>query len=290
MRPHLKPVKNPLALPFGVIYQSFVKKNGNHMSQIPPGLFAERVTDVQHYTDRLFRFRVTRPQSMRFRSGEFVMLGLPDDGKPVMRAYSIASPAWDEGLEFFSIKVPGGPLTERLQKIQLGDTILMRPKTTGTLVNDALLPGKRLFMLSTGTGIAPFVSLIRDPETYEKFGELFLTHTCRTAGELQYGFDSVSLAKDDPLVGEDATARLKHFASTTRERSEHNGRITALISSGEFFKSLGVSGFDPEHDRLMMCGSMAMIKDVCAMLEPLNFKEGSNHEPGNFVVERAFVG
>ncbi len=260
------------------------------MTQIPPGLFAERVTDVQHYTDRLFRFRVTRPQSLRFRSGEFVMLGLPEDGKPLMRAYSIASPAWDESLEFFSIKVEGGPLTERLQKIQPGDTILMRPKTTGTLVNDALLPGKRLFMLSTGTGVAPFVSLIRDPETYEKFGELILTHTCRTSDELQYGFDSVALAKDDPLVGEDATARLKHYASTTRETSTHNGRITSLIESGEFFASLGISTFDPEHDRIMMCGSVGMIKDVRAMLEPKGFTEGSNNQPGNFVVERAFVG
>lgn len=260
------------------------------MTQIPPGLFAERVTDVQHYTDRLFRFRVTRPQSLRFRSGEFVMLGLPDDGKPVMRAYSIASPAWDESLEFFSIKVQDGPLTERLQKIKTGDTILMRPKSTGTLVNDALFPGKRLFMLSTGTGIAPFVSLIRDPETYEKFGQLFLVHTCRTVGELQYGFDSVALAKDDPLVGEDATARLTHFASTTRETSPHMGRITTLISSGEFFKSLNVPGFEPEHDRIMMCGSIGMIKELRDMLEPLNFKEGSNHEPGTLVVERAFVG
>lgn len=260
------------------------------MTQIPPGLFAERVTDVQHYTDRLFRFRVTRPQTLRFRSGEFIMLGLPDDGKPLMRAYSIASPAWDESLEFFSIKVTDGPLTERLQKIQPGDTILMRPKTTGTLVNDALLPGKRLFMFSTGTGVAPFVSLIRDPETYEKFGQLILTHTCRTKDELQYGFDSVALAKDDPLVGEDATMRLKHFASTTREPSEHNGRITTLMASGEFFKSLAIANIDPDHDRIMMCGSMGMIKDVREMLEPHGFKEGSNHEAGNFVVERAFVG
>lgn len=254
------------------------------------GLFAEQVTDVQHYTDRLFRFRITRPQSLRFRSGEFVMLGLPDDGKPLMRAYSIASPAWDESLEFFSIKVPGGPLTERLQKIQPGDTILMRPKTTGTLVNDALLPGKRLFMLSTGTGVAPFVSLIRDPETYEKFDEVILTHTCRTVGELQYGFDSVAATRDDPLVGEEATTRLKHFTSTTREHSQHNGRITNLIASGEFFTSLGITSFDPEHDRIMMCGSMGMIKDVREMLEPKGFIEGSNSQPGNFVVERAFVG
>ena len=254
------------------------------------GLYSERVTDVQHYTDRLFRFRITRPQSLRFRSGEFVMLGLPQDGKPLLRAYSIASPAWDESLEFFSIKVAEGPLTEQLQKIQPGDTILLRPKTTGTLVNDALLPGKRLFMLSTGTGIAPFVSLIRDPETYEKFGELILTHTCRSKDELQYGYDSVAAAKDDPLVGEEATARLKHYASTTREPSNHNGRITTLIESGEFFASLNISNFDPEHDRIMMCGSMGMIKDMRQMLEPNGFTEGSNNTPGNFVVERAFVG
>ena len=251
---------------------------------------SERVIEVQHYTDRLFRFRVTRPQSLRFRSGEFVMLGLPDDVKPVMRAYSIASPAWDESLEFFSIKVPGGPLTERLQKIKVGDEILLRPKTTGTLVNDALLPGKRLFMLSTGTGVAPFVSLIRDPETYEKFESVILTHTCRTVGELKYGYDSVAATRGDPLVGEDATLRLKHFASTTREPGEHNGRITSLIESGAFFSALGIPAFDAEHDRIMMCGSMGMIKDIRDMLEPKGFTEGSNHQPGNFVVERAFVG
>jgi ferredoxin/flavodoxin---NADP+ reductase len=253
-------------------------------------IHSERVLEVQHYTDRLFRFRVTRPQSLRFRSGEFVMLGLPDEAKPVMRAYSIASPAWDESLEFFSIKVAGGPLTERLQKIQVGDEILLRPKTTGTLVNDALLPGKRLFMLATGTGVAPFVSLIRDPETYEKFEQVILTHTCRTVGELQYGFDSVAATRDDPLVGEEATARLLHFASTTREQSLHNGRITDLIASGEFFSSLEIAGFDAEHDRIMMCGSMGMIKDIREMLEPNGLTEGSNHQAANFVVERAFVG
>jgi ferredoxin/flavodoxin---NADP+ reductase len=145
-------------------------------------------------------------------------------------------------------------------------------------------------MLSTGTGIAPFVSLIRDPETYEKFGELILTHTCRSKDELQYGFDSVALTRADPLVGEAASARLKHFASTTREISAHNGRITTLIASGEFFADLGETHFDPEHDRIMMCGSMGMIKDIREMLETLGFKEGSNNEPGNFVVERAFVG
>ena len=254
------------------------------------GLFVERVTDVQHYTDRLFRFRVTRPQALRFRSGEFVMLGLPAEGKPLMRAYSIASPSWDEGLEFFSIKVPGGPLTEKLQNIQPGDEILLRPKTTGTLVHDALTPGKRLFMVSTGTGIAPFISIMRDPESYDKFESLILTHTCRTVAELQYGFDQVSAAKDDPLIGEFAQTRLHHFSSTTREPSTHNGRITNLINTGEFFNALRMPAFNPAEDRIMLCGSMAMIKDVKTMIEPLGFTEGSHAEPGSYVVERAFVG
>ncbi|MDE2385908.1 MAG: ferredoxin--NADP reductase [Alphaproteobacteria bacterium] len=254
------------------------------------GFFAERVTDVQHYTDRLFRFRVTRPQSLRFRSGEFVMLGLPSEGKPLLRAYSIASPSWDEGLEFFSIKVPGGPLTEKLQNIKPGDEILLRPKTTGTLVHDALLPGKRLFMISTGTGIAPFVSIMRDPETYERFETVVVSHTCRTRAELQYGFDSVAATKDDPLVGEEAQKRLLHFASTTREESTHQGRITKLIESGEFCRSLGLPQLNPAEDRIMLCGSMAMIKDVKALLEPQGFSEGANSEPGSIVVERAFVG
>ena len=257
---------------------------------IPPGLFAERVVDVEHYTDRLFRFRVTRPQSLRFRSGEFVMIGLPGSEKPVMRAYSIASPSWDEQLEFFSIKVPGGPLTEQLQKIKPGDQILLRPKPTGTLVNDALLPGKRLFCLSTGTGFAPFASLMRDPETYEKFEQVIVTHTCRTNDELKYGFDTVKSTREDPLVGEFAQGRLLHFASATREASEHTGRITALIASGEFFTTLNIPPLDPANDRIMLCGSMGMIRDVRTMVEPLGFVEGSNSNPGSFVVEKAFVG
>ncbi len=256
---------------------------------IPSGFHAERVVQVQHYTDRLFRFRITRPQSLRFRSGEFVMIGLPGTEKPVMRAYSIASPSWDEELEFFSIKVPGGPLTEALQKIQPGDQILLRPKPTGTLVNDALLPGKRLFCLSTGTGFAPFASLIRDPETYDKFEQVIVTHTCRTTAELQYGYETVKSTREDPLVGEFAAGRLLHFASATREAAEHQGRITSLIESGEFFSTLNIPPLGPEHDRIMLCGSIGMIRDIRAMLEPLGFREGSNSKPGQFVVEKAFV-
>jgi ferredoxin/flavodoxin---NADP+ reductase len=257
---------------------------------IPNGMFAEKVTDVQHYTDRLFRFRITRPQSLRFRSGEFLMIGLPNSPKPVMRAYSVASPSWDEELEFFSIKVQDGPLTEHLQRIKVGDTVIMRPKPTGTLVNDALIPGKRLFCFSTGTGFAPFASLIRDPETYEKFEQVIATHTCRLRDELTYSANTVAATLADELVGEMANGRLMYFASTTREESEHKGRITDLIKSGAFFKALGITALDAENDRIMICGSMAFMKDLRALIEPMGFVEGSNNEPGSFVVERAFVG
>ncbi|MEL7471263.1 MAG: ferredoxin--NADP reductase [Pseudomonadota bacterium] len=256
---------------------------------IPAGVFAETVTTVQHYTDRLFHFRITRPASFRFRSGEFVMIGLPNAEKPVFRAYSIASPSWDEELEFFSIKIPGGPLTEHLQKIQPGDTVLMRKKPVGTLVNDALIPGKRLWMFSTGTGIAPFVSLIRDPETYEKFEQVILCHTCREVDELTYGYNTVAMTKDDPLVGEEATKQLIHYATTTREDSPFMGRITNLIESGKVFDDLGVPPLDPEVDRGMICGSMAFLKDTKELLEKAGLTEGANSKPAEYVVERAFV-
>ena len=252
-------------------------------------IFVETVTSVDHYTDRLFRFRMTRPSSFRFRSGEFAMIGLLVDGKPLYRAYSVASPSWAEELEFFSIKVPDGPLTSRLQMIKPGDGILMRKKATGTLVLDALTPGTRLYMFSTGTGIAPFASLIRDPETYEKFEEVILTHTCREVAELQYGFDVVKEAKEDPLVGEYAAKQLRHYTSTTREDYPFQGRITDLITSGKLFTDLGVPPLNPEVDRGMICGSMGMLKDTKALLENATLIEGSNATPGQFVVERAFA-
>ena len=256
---------------------------------IPAGVFAETVVSVNHYTDRLFDFRITRPASFRFRSGEFVMIGLPNAEKPVFRAYSIASPSWDEEIEFFSIKVPNGPLTEHLQKIQPGDTVLMRKKPVGTLVNDALTPGKRLWMFSTGTGIAPFASVIRDPETYEKFEQVILCHTCREVAELTYGFDTVAKAKNDPLVGEEASAQLIHYATTTREDSPRMGRITDLITSGKLFEDLGLPPLDPAVDRGMICGSMAFLKDTKTLLEQAGLNEGANSKPAEFVVERAFV-
>ncbi|MFE0016359.1 ferredoxin--NADP reductase [Mesorhizobium sp. NPDC059054] len=257
---------------------------------IPANVYAEKVVSVKHYTDRLFAFRITRPQSLRFRSGEFVMIGLPNAEKPVFRAYSVASPAWDEELEFFSIKVPDGPLTQHLQKIQPGDTILMRQKSTGTLVLDALTPGKRLFMISTGTGIAPFASLLRDPDTYEKFEHVYLTHTCRDVAELSYGQELVTSLADDPLIGEFTNGRVTLYNSTTRETSDRMGRITALVGSGKFYTDLGIEPLNPETDRIMICGSMHMLKDVKEMAENLGFVEGSLSAPASFVVERAFVG
>ena len=203
-------------------------------------------------------------------------------------AYSVASPSWDDELEFYSIKVPDGPLTEHLQKIKVGDTVLLRKKPTGTLVNDALLPGKRLWMFSTGTGIAPFASLIRDPETYEKFDEVILTHTCREVAELTYGQKLVAAVKDDPLVGEVAQG-LKLYCTTTREAYPFRGRITDLMASGKVFDDLGVPPISPETDRGMICGSMEMLRDTKAALEGFGLVEGSNSRPSTFVVERAFV-
>jgi ferredoxin--NADP+ reductase len=257
---------------------------------IPANVYAEKVVSVTHYTDRLFSFRITRPQSFRFRSGEFVMIGLPNAERPVFRAYSIASPAWDDELEFFSIKVPDGPLTSHLEKIIAGDTVLLRQKATGTLVLDALTPAKRLYMISTGTGIAPFASLIRDHETYEKFDQIVLTHTCRDVAELEYGAGLYRQSVEDPLIGELTNGRLTYYASTTRENFPRMGRITTLIEEGRFFADLGVGAFDPAHDRVMICGSMGMLRDVKALVEKAGFAEGSHSKPGDFVVERAFVG
>jgi ferredoxin--NADP+ reductase len=257
---------------------------------IPAGVHAETVVSVKHYTDRLFSFRITRPQSFRFRSGEFVMIGLPNAEKPVFRAYSIASPAWDEELEFYSIKVPNGPLTSELQKIVPGDTVLLRQKSTGTLVNDALSPAKRLYMIATGTGIAPFASLIRDPDTYEKFDEIVLTNTCRDVAELAYGDELIAALRADPLIGELVAGRVRYYPTTTREDGERTGRITTLIESGKLFSDLGVAPFDPASDRVMICGSLDMIRDVKALVERSGLVEGSNAAPADFVVERAFVG
>ena len=255
---------------------------------------AQTVTEVQHYTDRLFRFRVTRPQSLRFRSGEFVMLGLMgENGKPLLRAYSIASPAWDDELEFYSIKVPDGPLTSRLQHIREGDQVILRPKPVGTLVHDALLPGKRLWLFATGTGIAPFASLLRDPQTYSDYDEVILTHTCRELGELTYGAELIEAIRGDEmleeLIGAGFADKLRYYPTTTREESPKMGRITDLMRSGEVFEDLGVPPLTPETDRAMVCGNLAFNLEIKELLEGYGLREGANSEPAEYVVEKAFV-
>lgn len=252
---------------------------------------AQTVTSVQHWTDRLFSFRVTRPQSLRFRSGEFVMIGLMgDNGKPLLRAYSIASPNWDEELEFYSIKVPDGPLTSRLQHIQIGDEIILRPKPVGTLVHDALLPGKHIWFLATGTGLAPFASLMRDPETYEKYDQVIMMHTCRDVAELEYGRKLVEDLKNDELIGEMVEGKLLYYPTTTREESPNMGRITDNLSSGKVFADLGLEPMSPERDRAMVCGSLDFNLDVKKVLEGFGLREGANSDPKEYVVEKAFVG
>jgi len=261
---------------------------------------AQTVTAVTHYTDRLFSFRVTRPASLRFRSGEFVMIGLMGDvnpktgkQKPLLRAYSIASPSWDEELEFYSIKVQDGPLTSRLQHIQPSDEIILRPKPVGTLVHDALLPGKRLWFFATGTGFAPFASLLREPQTYEDYDEVIITHTCREAGELTYGREIIESLKTDELlndvIGEGFWKKIKYYPTTTREESARMGRITDLMRSGQAFADLGVEPLNAETDRAMICGNLAFNLELKEMLEEYGLEEGANSKPAQYVVEKAFL-
>ncbi|MEM8800302.1 MAG: ferredoxin--NADP reductase [Pseudomonadota bacterium] len=258
----------------------------------PNGPTVETVLQITRWSDRLFSFRTTRPRSFRFTSGEFVMLGLVVNGKPLLRAYSVASPSWDEELEFYSVIVPDGPLTSRLQHIEVGDRILLGRKPVGTLVMDALSPAKRLYLFSTGTGVAPFASVIRDPETYERFDEIILTHTTWTHHGLAYSEALIDAVKNDPLVGEMVGDKLRYYPTTTRDPDyPHNkGRITTLIESGELFTDLGVPKLNAAHDRVMICGSMAMLKDTKALCEAAGLQEGANSAPGDFVVEKAFVG
>lgn len=260
---------------------------------------AQSVTQVTHWTDRLFSFRVTRPAALRFRSGEFVMIGLMVEDektgkvKPLLRAYSIASPSWDEELEFYSIKVQDGPLTSRLQHIEPGDQIVLRPKPVGTLVHDALLPGKRIWFFATGTGFAPFASLLRDPQTYEDYDEVIITHTCREVGELQYGKGLIDEIRHDELlaelIGEGFHEKLRYYPTTTREESPKMGRITDLMRAGDVFAELGVPELTPETDRAMVCGNLAFNLEIKDMLEGYGLEEGANSEPKHYVVEKAFL-
>lgn len=254
-------------------------------------LSVEVVKRVKHLTDRLFVFSITRPASFRFRSGEFVMVGLPNDVRPLLRAYSIASPSYGDELEFLSVKIEQGPLTSRLQHIREGDPVYLGRKPTGTLVTDALLPGRRLFLLATGTGIAPFMSLVRDPDVYNRYSEIVLVHSVRNTADLAYRDLLEGQLAGDPLVQDEALVQFHYLPTVTRESFRTQGRIGRLIESGRLFEQVsGPARFVPETDRVMLCGSMAMIKDHVANLERCGFAEGSNAKPGQFVIERAFVG
>ncbi|MDQ7019846.1 MAG: ferredoxin--NADP reductase [Robiginitomaculum sp.] len=256
---------------------------------LPQGM--QVVTAVRHWDDQLFSFRVKRPRSFRFRSGEFVMIGLPTEtGKPCLRAYSIASPSWDEELEFYSIKVPNGPLTSRLQHIKPGDRIILRPKAVGTLVLDALLPAKRLWLFATGTGFAPFASIIRDPDCYVRYDEVIVTHTARTRAGLAYAKDVIQRTLDDPLVGQEAREKLICLSTTTQETSPDMGRITDMLRTGQVFEKLGMPVITPKTDRAMICGSMAFNLEMKDILEGGQMREGANSAPADYVVEKAFVG
>jgi ferredoxin--NADP+ reductase len=257
--------------------------------KIPAAFHGETVTWVHHWTDRLFSFRCTRNEGFRFVAGQFAMIGLIVEGKPLVRAYSMVSAPWDEGLEFLSIKVQRGPLTSRLQHVKPGDTVLIGRKPTGTLLTENLLPGRTLWLFSTGTGIAPFMSLIREPEVYDRFERVVLAHTVRQVDELAYRDLLSHELHEHEFLGELVAGKLHYYPSVTREVFQTQGRITALIESGRMFDDLGLPPLSPESDRVMLCGSEAMNEDVSAMLEARGFVEGSNHEPGSYVVEKAFV-
>lgn len=249
----------------------------------------EEVLSVHHWTDRLFSFTTTRDRALRFSNGHFTMIGLDTDGKKLLRAYSIASPNYEDHLEFLSIKVPNGPLTSRLQHIKVGDKILVGRKPTGTLLIDYLLPGKRLYLLSTGTGLAPFMSVIRDPETYERFEQVILVHGVREVEELAYREYIEKHLPEHEVLGEILSGKLRYYPTVTREEFVTMGRITELIETGKLFEDLGVPPLSREEDRVMICGSPAMLRDLKAMLEARGFKEGSTTRPGDFVIERAFA-
>jgi ferredoxin--NADP+ reductase len=250
----------------------------------------EEVLSVHHWTDRLFSFTTTRDQALRFSNGHFTMIGLRgENGKPLLRAYSIVSPNYEEHLEFLSIKVPDGPLTSKLQHIKVGDKIVVGRKPTGTLLIDYLLPGKNLYLLSTGTGMAPFLSVIRDPDTYDRFEKVILVHGVREVKELAYhDYITQELPKHE-FLGEMVSKQLLYYPTVTREPFRNQGRLTDAMESGKMFSDLGLPALDPASDRVMICGSPQMLKDLKHMLEERQFQEGNTTKPGDFVIERAFA-
>lgn len=249
----------------------------------------EEVISVHHWNDTLFSFKTTRDPGFRFKNGHFTMIGLEHEGRPLMRAYSIASANYEDELEFFSIKVQDGPLTSKLQKIQVGDKILISKKPTGTLINDHLLPGKNLYLVSTGTGLAPFMSIIKDPEIYDAYDKVILTHGVRYVSELAYSDLILNELPNNEFFGEMIAEKLLYYPTVTREPFRNTGRLTDLMVSGKLTDDLGLSALNPETDRFMLCGSPSMLKDTCAILDSLGFSEARHGNAGHYVIERAFV-
>jgi ferredoxin--NADP+ reductase len=249
----------------------------------------EKVVSVRHWTDRLFSFRTTRSPSLRFENGQFIMMGLEVEGRPLVRAYSLVSANYEDELEFFSIKVPNGPLTSRLQHVRAGDRVIVSPKATGTLVIDNLKPGRHLYLLATGTGLAPFLSIVKDPDIYERFERVVLVHGCRWIADLAYGELIAEALPNDEFVGDLLREKLDYYPTVTREAFRHRGRISMLLESGKLAEDLGLPPIDPDNDRFMLCGSSAMLADISAILEARGFAEGNRSAPGAYVIEKAFA-
>ncbi|KQV49130.1 ferredoxin-NADP reductase [Pelomonas sp. Root1217] len=252
-------------------------------------LFDAKVLDVRHWTDRQFSFTCTRDPGFRFQSGQFTMIGLMVDGKPLLRAYSVVSPHWDDTLEFLSIKVPDGPLTSRLQHIQIGDTVHIGRKASGTLVTQNLLPGRHLYLLATGTGLAPFMAIVRDPDVYELYEKVILVHGCRQVSELAYEDIITRELPDNEFFGDQVRDKLIYYPTVTREPFRNQGRIPTLMANGKLPSDIGLPPLCKENDRFMLCGSPEMLRDTRAVFDEMGMTEGNMSHPGHFVIERAFV-